>query len=202
MKNGRAASPVASSRRHTNNHAQHGAQHHGHEHGPNGCCGHDHGRELCCEMAIRDFRDSDYRALRNIWKLGDIALDDTDSAKTLAHNLTTLKTSFRVFVAEAQIVDLQLGEKVGKPRLAGGVIFTCDGRRGYVYHFAVHPEFRGVGVGGALLETCERQARAWGHKHLRLTARNDSSRAAARKLYQEMGWEPHPGLTIYGKALK
>ena len=99
------------------------------------------------------------------------------------------------------MIDQRNHQPIGKPRLAGGVITTFDGHRAYVYHFAVHRDFRGMGLGRALLETCERQAKFWEARHLRLTARVDGSRAAARKLYQALGWVRDNSICTYGKTL-
>jgi len=38
--------------------------------------------------------------------------------------------------------------------LAGAVLCGHDGRRGYLYHLAVDPQFRNQGVGRALVERC------------------------------------------------
>ena len=165
-----------------------------HVHGPH--CNH-----AVCELRIRLFKTEDYKALKEIWRLGDIELDDTDSPAALAKNTERLPNGFRVFVAEAQ--ELDHGDNpTGKARVAGGVILTYDGKRAYIYHFAVHPDFRGHGLGKALLETCERQAALWGARHLRLTARNDRSREVAHRMYQAAGWTPTKALWIYNKALK
>jgi ribosomal protein S18 acetylase RimI-like enzyme len=170
---------------------------HEHVHGPD--C--NHGHNLICELRIRQYKPQDFKALTAIWKAGDIALDDSDTAKSIDNNLKTFRNGYRLFVAEAQMIDQQANERVGKPRIAGGVVTTYDGHRVYVYHLAVHKEFRGVGLGRALLDTCERQAKLWGARHLRLSARTDSSRDAARKMYEAAGWERDESIRIYRKTL-
>jgi ribosomal protein S18 acetylase RimI-like enzyme len=170
------------------------------------CCDHDHGEHdhgLSCdfELGIRPYKPEDYRELKAVWKLGDIVLDETDSARVLKTNLETRRGSFQVFVAEIAAVDPQTGKPAGIKRLAGGVTITFDGHRAYIYHFAVHPDFRGVGLGTALLETCEHQAQLWGAKHLRLMSRVDAGRAGARKLYEKHGWKCEVGLCQFKKDL-
>lgn len=171
---------------------------HEHVHGPH--CNHNH--DLICELRIRQYKPEDFQALTLTWKASDIALDETDSAKALAENLKRNKNGFRVFVAEAQMVEQKTNKPVGESQIAGGVIATQDGHRAYVYHLGVHPEFRSVGLGKALLEACEEQASLWGARHLRLTSRTDPSRKAARQLYKEMGWSVEEGVCIYKKTLK
>ena len=154
-----------------------------------------------CELHLRQYQPSDFKELKAIWKAGDIKLDDTDGAKAIAENLKRFKNSYRIFIAEAQMVDAKKNKPVGQSRIAGGVVATFDGHRVYVYHLAVHPDFRNVGLGRELLKTCEAQAKHWGARHLRLSARKDPSRAAARKMYENAGWQADESISIYRKTL-
>ena len=177
-----------------------------HEHGPDcghdhSACDHEHGHGGGIEIGIRLYKPEDYRALKAVWKAGEILVDDTDSAKALKENTEKRKHSFRIFVAEAQPLD-EAGKPAEPAMLAAGVICTFDGRRVYLYHFAVHPDFRGLGLGSALLETCEHQAKLWGAKHLRLMSRTDPARASARSLYEKHGWLAQKNLCQYSKELK
>lgn len=197
----KSAKPKTTTARAVTAEAEHGHDH-GHDHG-DGCCGHDHGEcgpEL--EINVRPFRSEDYRELKAIWKAGEIIVDESDSLKALKESLSRRKNGFQLFVAEARAVDAQNGKHLSKGRIAGGVIVTFDGHRANIYHFAVHPDFRGVGLGQALLTCCEDQARAWGAKHLRLMSRTDAARAGARRLYEKAGWMREDKLVQYKKELK
>ena len=180
--------------------ADHG-HNHGHDHGDGGCCEHDHGASLEFELGIRAYKPEDYRELKAVWKAGEIVVDETDSAKALKECLLKRKDSFQVFVAEVLALDPKTGKPSGAQQLAGGVIVTYDGHRAYIYHFAVHPDFRGVGLGAALLETCEHQAKLWGAKHIRLMSRTDAAREGARRLYESHGWTAESKLIQYKKDL-
>lgn len=59
-----------------------------------------------------------------------------------------------------------------------------DGAR--LYSLAISRRARGQGLGGALLERCERQARARGCRRLRLEVRTDN--ASAIGLYERSGY--------------
>jgi GNAT superfamily N-acetyltransferase len=182
-------------------HATHASDNdHDHGHGEGGCCGQGHG--AVCELSLRRFVESDYKGLLGVWKSGEIALDDTDTLKAITKNLKDRPNAYRIFVAEAQMVDSQTQKKEGKSRIAGGAIVTFDGHRMYVYHLAVHVDFRSVGLGAALLEMCEMQAKNWGAKHLRLTSRTDASRKPARAMYESRGWDADKTICIYRKTLK
>jgi ribosomal protein S18 acetylase RimI-like enzyme len=41
-----------------------------------------------------------------------------------------------------------------KNAIIAAVLCGHDGRRGYLHHLAVHPDFRNQGIGGALVERC------------------------------------------------
>ena len=174
------------------------------EHVHDANCAHDHGGDGGgggFVAQIRDFKNSDYDDLIAIWKAGRIEMDETDRPDVIARNIRTRANSFRVFVVEVRAVGDD-GKPQDEARIAGGVTITYDGRRAYIYHFAVHPEFRGMGLGRALLNICEQQAQKWGAAHLRLTARSDGTRAVAQKLYTAQGWKATPELWVYSKALK
>lgn len=174
---------------------------HGHDHGDGEMCDHDHGGGCEFELAIRAYKPEDYRELKAIWKTGEIVVDETDSAKAIKESLVKRKDGFQIFVAEIIAIDPKTAKPSGAIQLAGGVIVTFDGHRAYIYHFAVHPDFRGVGLGEALLETCEHQARLWGSKHLRLMSRTDAAREGARRLYEKNGWKSESSLIQYKKDL-
>ncbi|MFR0687948.1 GNAT family N-acetyltransferase [Enterobacterales bacterium AE_CKDN230030158-1A_HGKHYDSX7] len=55
-----------------------------------------------------------------------------------------------------------------------------------LYSLAISPQARGQGLGGALLERCEQQARARGCRRLRLEVRTDN--ASAISLYERGGY--------------
>lgn len=143
---------------------------------------------------VRPFQPGDFKELAAIWKACDMALDETDTARAISGNLRRRRTAWRLFVAEANRVAVE-----GKRCLAGGALVTYDGHRAYVYHLAVHPDFRDAGLGRVLLEVCEKQARAWGARHLRLTSRTDASRAQARRMYEAAGWKMRKELWVYSK---
>jgi predicted GNAT family N-acyltransferase len=70
----------------------------------------------------------------------------------------------------------------------GRVVGTCrlvfDGGLARLGRMAVEDDFRGRGVGAAILEEAERQARATGSERIRLHAQ-----LAARSLYERGGFE-------------
>ena len=75
-------------------------------------------------------------------------------------------------------------------RIAGYALLSArqGGRTARIYSLAVDPSQKRRGVGRALLQACERYARARGRAALRLEVRYDNPAAIA--LYEKMGYRP------------
>lgn len=175
------------------------AHDHGHSHGEGeACC---HGPHLICEMHLRLYKPEDYRGLVAVWKASGVELDETDTAAAIAKSLSEQKNSYRIFVGEACLLDAESEKPVSKPTIAGGVILTRDGKRTNIYHLAVHPQFRGGGLGSALLEQCECQAKLWGFNHLRMSMRTNPANPAAYKLCETRKWLPMREFSIFEKSI-
>ena len=93
-------------------------------------------------MRIRLMTTSDYEAVYALWMacagMGLNNLDDSPEgiARFLERNPETC------FVAE----------DTENQQLVGVILAGHDGRRGYIYHTATHPEFRHQGIATALVE--------------------------------------------------
>ena len=91
-------------------------------------------------MKIRDMSIGDYTNAYALWlSCPGIGLHPADDSREgivrfLDRNPKTC------FVAEAD------------GRLIGTIMAGNDGRRGYIYHTAVHPNYRGRGIGSALVQ--------------------------------------------------
>ena len=92
-------------------------------------------------MQIRKMTIHDYDPVFHLWLsckgMGLNNLDDSEEgiARFLNRNPDTC------FVADVD------------GRIAGVILSGHDGRRGYIYHTAVHPEYRRCGIASALVET-------------------------------------------------
>lgn len=101
-------------------------------------------------MTIRCMKPEDYEQVYALWlACPGLALNDVDDspegiARFLAHNPETCC----VAEEDGQIV---------------GVILTgFDGRRGYIYHTAVHPDRQGCGIGAQLVHASMDALKAMG----------------------------------------
>lgn len=80
-------------------------------------------------------------------------------------------------------------------RLIGTVMGGFDGRRGYIYHLAIHPDYRGKGYGKALLDHVTRELKALGAPKIHLFAFNDNQAAAG--FYPSQGWERRQDIQVF-----
>jgi len=87
---------------------------------------------------------------------------------------------------------------VVKEDIVGTVIGGFDGRRGMMYHLAVHPDFRDQGIGHALIEELEFRLRLKGCLKYYLLVTKDNELAI--RFYKALGWE-QMDLFIFGKDL-
>ena len=70
--------------------------------------------------------------------------------------------------------------------IIGTVIGAFDGRRGMIYHLAVHKDFRGQGIGANLLEEVESRLQAKGCLKCLMHVLDDNTEAI--QFYKNKGW--------------
>jgi len=139
------------------------------------------------EVSLREFRfPQDYSAALCLWETMEkgVRIGRSDTLNEVEKKLRRDPDLFLVAEAEGEIV--------------GTVIGGFDGRRGMIYHLAVHHEYRGLGVGGHLMDEVERRLKAKGCRKCYLMVTTDN--AEAMRFYERRGWsrmEIHP----YSKEL-
>lgn len=94
-------------------------------------------------ITYRALEPADWAEITAVWKSTDIGHKPKgrDSEERIIREMSMSQNRF-------------LGAFEG-PRMVGVVIANYDGRRGWINRLAVHPEFRGRGIAGALLERAE-----------------------------------------------
>ncbi len=138
---------------------------------------------------IRLFTIADYPALFALWNSlpgfnrGLRSLDDSEAgiAKLLQRNPSTC------FVAE---VDGQI---------VGGILAGHDGRRGYIYHASVHPDFQRQGIGKLLADSACKALKAEGitKAGMLVFATNEQG----NDFWERQGWQTRPDLIYRNKTL-
>ena len=121
---------------------------------------------------IRDFEWGDYPAVRSLWETaGNAVVPEPELRATLAANPGLL------LVAEDS-------------GIAGVVLGTFDGRRGWIQRLAVHPERRRGGVASRLVAELEQRLRARGAPRINLMVVPENTTGLA--FWQRLGYLPQP----------
>jgi ribosomal protein S18 acetylase RimI-like enzyme len=135
-------------------------------------------------FTIREMADADYDAVYALWKATPgIGLSEADERRNisslLAHNRGLS------FVAEAD------------GRLAGAVLGSFDGRRGYLHHLAVDPAHRRAGIGRALVARSLDALRGRGVRRCHIFVMADN--AEGQRFWERVGWFRRDDLAVMSK---
>ena len=136
---------------------------------------------------IRIMTIDDYDALFKMWKntpnMGLRSLDDSREGieRFLKRNPQTN------FVA------------YGDGKLIGAILSGHDGRRGYIYHTVVLPEYRRKGIGSVLVDTAVDSLRKEGITRVCLNVMEANE--AGKAFWLNRGWEKKSFLGFYSKAI-
>lgn len=139
------------------------------------------------ESGIKEIHPNDYEELMNLWSsIPGMGINEADSEESIRRFL--LKN-----------VGLSFCYKEDS-RIIGTILCGQDGRRGYIYHTAVAPEFRGRGIGRILVEESLRQLRnlGIGKCHLFVFADNEPGKV----FWNSIGWEKRDDIFIYSRTLQ
>ncbi len=138
-------------------------------------------------MNIRNMTIADYESVYALWMsctgMGLNNLDDSKEGieRFLGRNPTTC------FVAEEN----------GK--IIGVIMVGSDGRRGYIYHTAVHPNFRGQGTARSLVESALGELKKLGINKTALVvfSRNETG----NKFWEKLGFTVRDDLVYRNMSL-
>jgi ribosomal protein S18 acetylase RimI-like enzyme len=140
------------------------------------------------QFRIREFRfPADYQSVYELWLSIEKGVHPgrSDTSAEIEKKITRDPDLFLVAECGDQIV--------------GSVIGGYDGRRGLIYHLAVHSAFRGQGIGSRLMEEVESRLRAKGCLKCYLLVASDNYEVEA--YYQQRGWQHMNEIHLFGKNL-
>jgi len=135
---------------------------------------------------IREFSfDEDYERVLNLWKEIEIGMNvgKSDSPEEIKKKIQRNPDLFLVAEKENQII--------------GTVIGAFDGRRGFVYHLAVHQNFRRQKIASQLLSEIEKKLQAKGCIKCLLLVFSDNTHAI--EFYKKQGWKHQPEDLVFAK---
>ena len=131
---------------------------------------------------IRDYEAADYEAVAKLWDdtgMGSPARGDDHKAIE-----RTLKTGGKLLVMD----DMATGELIGTSWM------STDGRRIYLHHFGIRPDYQGKGLSKPLLEKSLDFARSTGLQ-IKLEVHKNNYKAVA--LYEKYGFKSLGDYNVY-----
>ena len=138
------------------------------------------------KFQLSDFEIEFYDQVVELWRRCEgIGLSGADSPENIGAYLR--RNPGMSFVA------------IGGGEVVGAALSGHDGRRGYIHHLAVRPQWRGHGVGRELVDRClQALAEAGIQKcHLFIYADNEEGMA----FWRSVGWRPREELVVVSKNL-
>jgi ribosomal protein S18 acetylase RimI-like enzyme len=138
------------------------------------------------EIQTRKFVIEDYEAAVELWKrVEGVEIAEGDDREGVAQFLARNPGLSRVATDGSTMI---------------GVAFCGnDGRRGYIYHLAVDPNYRGQGVGQRLVRECLEGLRRIGLQRANIMVATDNPRG--REFWSKCGWEELDGAIGMGIGL-
>lgn len=138
-------------------------------------------------MIIRVMTIEDYDRVFRLWRATpDMGLRSLDDSREGIQSFLNRNPATN-FVAEAE------GE------LAGAILCGHDGRRGYIYHTVVSPQYRGQDVATRLADAAAAALRQEGITRVCLNVTETNQ--AGKAFWEKLGWEKKDFLGFYSKAI-
>ena len=131
-------------------------------------------------MEIVQFNMEMYNEVYNIWNETGVSLGAADTEEHIKRSLDYSKDLFLVGKIENKIVAVVLG--------------AYDGRRGYVHHLAVDPEFQKFGYGRMMMEELHSRFKQKDVKKVHLFIEIDN--VGVKEFYLKMGWHVRDDLMM------
>ena len=136
---------------------------------------------------ITPFTMTDYAAVITLWDTSDgVGLSSADSPEAIQFYLE--RNPSMSFIAQENGM------------VIGAVLSGHDGRRGYIHHLAVHPNYRRQGIGQQLIDHCFAALHAVGIQKCHLLIFNENQSGIA--FWQSTGWSYREDIGIMSKIIE
>ncbi|MWC27683.1 GNAT family N-acetyltransferase [Paenibacillus sp. MMS18-CY102] len=133
---------------------------------------------------IREMTIHDYEPMIQLWSsIEGLALSNADSKENIQRYLERNQGLSYVWEQDKQIV--------------GTILCGHDGRRGFIYHVAVNPDYRNQKIGHQLVQTSLNQLRREGIDKCHIFVIEDN--AIGNGFWSASGWEKRSGFYVYSK---
>ncbi len=137
-------------------------------------------------VEIRIMKANDYAHALNLWQsLPGLGLSKADEKNAIQDFLGKNPTT--CFVAQ------------DSGRIIGTVLGGSDGRRGYLYHLAVHKDYQRLGLGRQLAEICLAALKSQGMQKCHIFV--ISSNLEGIQFWKKLGWLLREDIHVMSKDL-
>lgn len=134
------------------------------------------------DYKVDQARPDDAAAMLHLWRgIPGLGLGQGDDEEAL-----------HLFMARNPSTCLVIRDGEG---LIGTVLAGFDGRRGYIYHLAVHQDYQRRGYGQTLLKRAILELQTLGARKMHLFVLRDNPAAAA--FYQRQGWQNRRDIQVF-----
>lgn len=128
----------------------------------------------------------DIQASIELWKnMEGLAIRGSDNIRDLSDHVNMNSRHNFVAMSDAQLI--------------GTVLGGFDGRRGYIYHLAVHEDFRKKNIGKELMDRCFQSFKEINVSKCHMMVLKDNTEAQA--FYKKIGCEPRTEILVFSKTL-
>lgn len=138
-------------------------------------------------LSFSEFSIEAYDQVISLWLLCEgIGLSRADSKSNIRYYLE--RNPGMSFIAQYNDV------------IVGAILSGHDGRRGYIHHLAVHPDYRKEGIGRALVENCLVALQSIGIQKCHLFIFNDNTKGI--HFWNKVGWTQRSDISLISKAIE
>ncbi len=131
---------------------------------------------------IRDYREGDYASLLNLWKVTGLAQPERKDDAGVIKRCNDMGGRLLVL------------ENVTPGEIIGSSWMTWDGRRIYLHHFGIHPDWQNMGLGTELAEASLKWIDSRGQQ-VKMEVHKENK--AAIQLYKKLGFFAFEDYDLY-----
>jgi N-acetylglutamate synthase len=137
------------------------------------------------EIDFREMTIDDYESVSTLWlNTENVGLNESDSRSNMEAYFQRNSGLSTVALACGRII--------------GAILAGHDGRRGYLHHLAVAPEFRKRGIGSSLVDHSMSKLQRLGIQKCHIFLFEDN--ASGREFWQRAGWTLRTDLNLMSKS--
>lgn len=126
------------------------------------------------DILIRTITTSDFLEVLSLWKKAGLDIENEEM------ELSDLEIMIKINSASCLVL-------VKYKKIIGSILGTFNGRRGWIYHLAIHPAFQKKGYGSLLLMKAEKELKKKGAHRINLGVTDTNLKVLP--FYEKFGYE-------------